>query len=64
MTDQQQQEHLGPLARSIADTFANLTLPQQRRVFAMLQEILDENERIASMLARLRNEAPEQANDT
>ncbi|GAC1435261.1 MAG: hypothetical protein NVSMB65_09220 [Chloroflexota bacterium] len=47
-------EYLGPMARSIVDTFAGLTIPQQRRVFAMLREVLDENERMAEMLERLR----------
>ena len=40
-------EHLGPMARSLVETFAGLTLPQQRRVFAMLREILETNERLA-----------------
>ena len=47
-------EYLGPVARSIVDTFAGLTIPQQRRVFEMLREVLDENERMAEMLERLR----------
>ena len=29
-------EYLGPMARSLVETFAGLTLPQQRRVFEML----------------------------
>lgn len=42
-------EHLGPLARSLVETFAGLTLPQQRRVFALLREVLEENERLATL---------------
>ena len=30
-------EYLGPMARSLVETFAGLTLPQQRRVFEMLR---------------------------
>ena len=41
-------EYLGPMARSLVETFAGLTLPQQRRVFEMLREILEENERAAA----------------
>ena len=44
-------EHLGPMARTLVETFAELTLPQQRRVFAMLQEIMETNERAAAMTA-------------
>jgi hypothetical protein len=40
-------EHLGPMARSLVETFAGLTLPQQRRVFALLRETLETNERLA-----------------
>lgn len=40
-------EHLGPMARSLVETFAGLTLPQQRRVFALLREIMETNERLA-----------------
>jgi hypothetical protein len=42
-------EYLGPMARSLVETFAGLTLPQQRRVFEMLREILDESERSAAL---------------
>ena len=42
-------EYLGPMARSLVETFAGLTLLQQRRVFDMLREILDENERAAAL---------------
>jgi hypothetical protein len=42
-------EYLGPMARSLVETFAGLTLPQQRRVFEMLREILDENEQAAAL---------------
>lgn len=42
-------EHLGPMARSLVETFAGLTLPQQRRVFALLREVLEENERLAAL---------------
>lgn len=42
-------EHLGPAARSLVETFAGLTLPQQRRVFGLLQEILETNERLAAL---------------
>jgi hypothetical protein len=42
-------EYLGPMARSLVETFAGLTLPQQRRVFEMLHEILEENERAAAL---------------
>jgi hypothetical protein len=42
-------EYLGPLARSLVETFAGLTLPQQRRVFEMLREILEVNERAAAL---------------
>ena len=37
-------EHLGPMARSLVEMFAELTLGQQRRVFAMLREVLEANE--------------------
>jgi len=46
-------EHLGPMARTLVETFAELTLPQQRRVFAMLQEIMETNERGAAAIAAL-----------
>jgi len=46
-------EHLGPMARTLVETFAELTLPQQRRVFAMLQEIMETNERGAAAMAAL-----------
>lgn len=49
----QSAEYLGPMARSIIETFSTLTLPQQRRVFQTLRETLEENERIAEMIARL-----------
>ena len=42
-------EYLGPMARSLVETFAGLTLPQQRRVFDMLREILEANERAAAL---------------
>ena len=42
-------EYLGPMARSLVETFAGLTLPQQRRVFEMLREILEESERVAAL---------------
>ena len=41
-------EHLGPMARSLVETFAQLTLPQQRRVFDILREILESNEQVAA----------------
>lgn len=41
-------EHLGPMARSLVETFAGLTLPQQRRVFAMLREVMETNEQLAA----------------
>ncbi len=37
------------MARSLVDTFAELTLPQQRRVFALLREILETNEQLAAL---------------
>ena len=40
------------MARSLVETFAGLTLLQQRRVFEMLREILDENERTAALAER------------
>ncbi len=43
-------EHLGPMARSLIETFAGLTLPQQRRVFDLLREIVEDNERQAALL--------------
>lgn len=42
-------EHLGPMARSLVETFAGLTLPQQRRVFTLLQEILETNEQAVAL---------------
>ena len=42
-------EYLGPMARSLVETFAGLTLPQQRRVFEMLREILEANEQAAAL---------------
>lgn len=42
-------EHLGPMARSLVETFAGLTLPQQRRVMDLLREVLDESERAAAL---------------
>lgn len=42
-------EYLGPMARSLVETFAGLTLPQQRRVFEMLREVLEANEQMAAM---------------
>ncbi len=42
-------EHLGPMARSLVETFAELTLPQQRRVFDMLRQILETNEQAAAL---------------
>ncbi len=36
------------MARSLIETFVDLTLPQQRRVFAMLREILETNEQAAT----------------
>ncbi len=43
-------EHLGPMARTLVETFAGLTLPQQQRVFAMLREIMETNERGAAAM--------------
>jgi hypothetical protein len=37
------------MARSLIETFAGLTLPQQRRVFAAIAEIMEEREALASM---------------
>ncbi len=48
MDNPERPEHLGPMARSIIETFVDLTLPQQRRVFAMLREILETNEQAAT----------------
>ena len=48
MDNPQRLEHLGPMARSLIETFVDLTLPQQRRVFAMLREILETNEQAAA----------------
>ena len=48
MDNPERPEHLGPLARSLIETFMDLTLPQQRRVFAMLREILETNEQAAT----------------
>lgn len=42
-------EHLGPMARSLVETFAELTLPQQRRVFDLLREVLEANEQAAAL---------------
>lgn len=42
-------EYLGPMARSLVETFAGLTLPQQRRVFEMLREVLETNEQMAAL---------------
>ena len=42
-------EYLGPMARSLVETFAGLTLPQQRRVFEMLRAILEESEQAAAL---------------
>lgn len=41
-------EHLGPMARSLVETFAGLTLAQQRRVFTMLREVMETNEQLAA----------------
>ncbi len=48
MDNLERPEHLGPMARSLIETFVDLTLPQQRRVFAMLREILETNEQAAT----------------
>ncbi len=48
MDNPERPEHLGPMARSLIETFVDLTLPQQRRVFAMLREILETNEQAES----------------
>jgi hypothetical protein len=48
MDNPERPEHLGPMARSLIETFVDLTLPQQRRVFAMLREILETNEQAAT----------------
>ncbi len=42
-------EHLGPMARSLIQTFAELTLRQQQRVFVLLREILETNEQAAAL---------------
>ena len=42
-------EHLGPMARSLVETFAGLTLPPQRRVMDLLREVLDDSERAAAL---------------
>ena len=42
-------EHLGPMARSLVQTFAELTLSQQRRVFELLREVLEANEQADAM---------------
>ena len=51
---EQREEYLGPMARSIVETFAGLTLPQQRRILQMLREVVEENERMVEMIERLR----------
>ncbi|MCA1599142.1 MAG: hypothetical protein LC769_09000 [Chloroflexi bacterium] len=48
MDNPERPEHLGPMARSLIETFVDLTLPQQRRVFAVLREILETNEQAAT----------------
>ncbi len=48
--DRDRPEHLGPMARSLIETFAGLTLPQQRRVLDLLREIVEDNERQAALL--------------
>jgi hypothetical protein len=48
MDNPERPEHLGPMARSLIETFVDLTLPQQRRVFVMLREILETNEQAAA----------------
>lgn len=47
--EREKPEHLGPMARSLVETFAGLTLPQQRRVFALLREVLEANEQAAAL---------------
>ena len=47
--DMEKPEHLGPMARSLIETFAGLTLPQQRRVFDLMREIMETNERAAAL---------------
>jgi hypothetical protein len=42
-------EHLGPMARSLIETFAGLTLPQQRRVFSAITEIMEQQEALARL---------------
>ena len=46
----QSTERLGPMARSLIETFADLTLAQQQRVFHILREILTENELAAELM--------------
>ncbi len=57
-------EYLGPMARSLVETFAGLTLPQQRRVFELLREILDENERVAALGVSALEAQPQTISDT
>jgi hypothetical protein len=37
------------MARSLIETFAGLTLPQQRRVYAAISEIMEEREALARL---------------
>jgi hypothetical protein len=37
------------MAHSLVETFAELTLPQQRRVFDLLREVLEANEQAAAL---------------
>ena len=47
----QRPEHLGPMARSIVDTFSSLTLAQQRRVLSMLTDLVTEQEAMERLLS-------------
>lgn len=53
-------EHLGPMARSLVETFAGLTLPQQRQVYKLLTEVLETNEDAERAYEMLRMQAAQQ----
>jgi len=53
-------EHLGPMARSLVETFAGLTLPQQRQVFKLLADVLETNEETERAYEMLRTQAAQQ----
>ncbi len=53
-------EHLGPMARSLVETFAGLTLPQQRQVYKLLTEVLETNEDAERAYETLKMQAAQQ----